>query len=137
MQALLLKGKNFVKDILGKNPLDISQLLSFESYYKLEDLIDRFFTAEQSLNEEISQEYLEQIAMKCHKYLRDFETALQPNLIAYEEECSRVGGSEVMKCVALFSTLKNSQKRAMKTWRDFEQVFHRFGIFESVDEIQW
>ena len=127
--SVIVEGKDFVKDVAGKNPLDISQLLPFEPYNKLEDLISRFFTAEQSLNEEISQECLEEIAMKCHKNLRDFETALQPNLIAYEEECSRVGGSEVMKCVALFRTLKNSQKRAMKTWIDFEYVFRRFSIF--------
>ena len=127
--SVVVEGKDFVKDIEGKKPLSISQLLPFEPYYKLKDLIDRFFTAEQSLNEEISQECLEQIAMKCHKYLRDFETALQPNLIAYEEECSRVGGSEVKKCVALFRTLKNSQKRPMKTWRDFKREFSRFSIF--------
>ena len=127
--SVIVEGKDFVKDVTGKNPLGISQLLPFEPYNKLEDLIGRFFTAEQSLNEEISQECLEEIAMKCHKNLRDFETALQPNLIAYEEECSRVGGSEVMKCVALFRTLKNSQKRALKTWRDFEHVFRRFSIF--------
>ena len=127
--SIVVEGKNFVKDIVGKNPVDISQLLPFEPYYKLGDLIDRFFTAEQSLNKEISQECLEQIAIKCHKNLKEFETALQPNLIAYVEECSRVGGSEVMKCVALFRTLKNNQKRAMKTWRDFEQVFRKFSIF--------
>ena len=89
--SIVVEGKKFVKDIVGKNPLDISQLLPFEPYYKLGGLIGRFFTAEQSLNEEISQECLEEIAIKCHKNLRDFETALQPNLIAYEEECSRVG----------------------------------------------
>ena len=128
--SVVVEGKDYAKDFEETEPpLGISQLLPFEPYYNLEDLIDRFFTAEQSLNEEISQECLEEIAMKCHKNLRDFETALQPNLIAYEEECSRVGGSEVMKCVALFRTLKHCQKRAMKTWRDFEHVFRRFSIF--------
>ena len=127
--SIVVEGKDFVKNIEGKNPLCISQLLHFEPYYKLGNLIDRFFTAEQSLNEEISQECLEQIAIKCHKNLRDFETALQPNLIAYEEECSRVGGSEVMKCIVLFRTLKNNQIRPMKTWRDFKREFSRFSIF--------
>ena len=127
--SVVIEGKDFVRNIEEKNPLSTSQLLPFEPYYKFGDLIDRFFRAEQSLNEEISQECLEQIAIKCHKNLRDFETALQPNLITYEEECSRVGGSEVKKCVALFRMLKNSQKRAMKTWRDFEREFSRFSIF--------
>ena len=128
--SIVIEGKDFAKDVEGKKkPLDVHLLLPFEPYYKLGDLIGSFFTTEQSVNEEISQEHLEQIAMKCHKNLKDFETALQPNLIAYEKECSRVGGSEVMKCVALFSTLKNSQKTAMKTWRDFEREFSRFSIF--------
>ena len=128
--SIVIEGKPCAKDIEGKKkPLDVHLLLPFEPYYKLGDLIGSFFSAEQSLNEEISHECLEQIAIKCHKNLKDFETALQPNLIAYEEECSRVGGSEVMKCVALFHTLKNSQKRAMKTWRDFEREFSRFSIF--------
>ena len=128
--SIVIEGKDFAKDVEGKKkPLDVHLLLPFEPYYKLRDLIGNFFSAEQSVNEEISQECLEQIAMKCHKNLKDFETALQPNLITYEEECSRVGGSEVMKCVALFSMLKNSQKRAMKTWRDFEREFSRFSIF--------
>ena len=133
--SIVVEGKDFAKDVEGKKkPLDVHLLLPFEPYYKLGDLIGSFFTAEQSLNKEISQEWLEQIAIKCHKNLRDFETALQPNLIAYEKEkkekeCSKVGDSEVMKCVALFSTLKNSQKTAMKTWRDFEREFSRFSIF--------
>ena len=127
--SIVVEGKDFAKDIDGKKPLNVHLLLPFEPYYKLGDLIGSFFSAEQSLNEEISQECLKQIAMKCHENLKDFETALQPNLIAYEEECSRVGGSEVMKCVALFNMLKNSQKRAMKTWRDFEREFSRFSIF--------
>ena len=127
---IVIEGKDFAKDVEGKKkPLDVNLLLPFEPYYKLGDLIGSFFSAEQSLNEEISQECLEQIAMKCHKNLKDFEAALQPDLIAYEEEHSRVGGSEVKKCVALFRTLKNSQKRAMKTWRDFEREFSRFSIF--------
>ena len=127
--SIVIEGKQFVKNIEGKDPLSIYQLLPFEPYYKLGDLIGSFFSAEQSVNEEISQEWLEQIAIKCYKNLREFETALQPNLIAYEEECSRVGGSEVMKCVALFRTLKNNQNRTMKTWRDFEREFSRFSIF--------
>ena len=128
--SIVVEGKDFAKDVEGKKkPLDVHLLLPFEPYYKLGDIIGSFFSAEQSLNKEISQECLKQIAIKCHKNLKDFETALQPDLIAYEEECSRVGGSEVMKCVALFRTLKNSQKRAMKTWRDFEREFSRFSIF--------
>ena len=127
--SVVIDGRDFAKDIEGKNPLGISQLLPFEPYYKLGYLIGSFFTAEQSLNEEISQECLEQIAIKCHKNLRDFETALQPNLIAYEDECSKVGGSEVKKCIALFHTLKNKKKRAMKSWKDFEREFSRFSIF--------
>ena len=127
--SIVVEGKPYAKDIEGKKPLDVHLLLPFEPYYKLGDLIGSFFSAEQSLNEEISQECLEQIAMKCYENLEAFKRALQPNLIAYEKECSRVGGSEVMKCVALFSTLKNSQKTAMKTWRDFEREFSRFSIF--------
>ena len=132
--SCVVEGKDFAKDVEGKKPLDVHLLLPFEPYYKLGDIIGSFFSAEQSLNEEISQECLKQIAIKCHKNLREFKTALQPDLIAYEEECSRVGGSEVMKCVAprmlsLFRTLKNSQKRSMKTWRDFEREFSRFSIF--------
>ena len=127
--SVVIDGRDFAKDIEGKNPLSISQLLPFEPYYKLGYLIGSFFTAEQSLNEEISQECLEQIAIKCHKNVRDFETALQPNLIAYEDECLKVGGSEVQKCIALFHTLKNDKKRAMKSWKDFKREFSRFSIF--------
>ena len=126
---VIKEGTDFAKDIEGKNLHRVSELLAFEPYYKLGELIGNFFTKEQSLNTEIPSEYMEQIAKKSHKSLSDFETALQPDLIAYEEECSRVGGSEVKKCVALFRTLKNSQKRAMKTWRDFEREFSRFSIF--------
>ena len=123
------EGTDFTKDIEGKNLHRVSELLAFEPYYKLGELIGYFFTKEQSLNTEIPSEYVEQIAKKSHKSLSDFEAALQPDLVAYEEECSRVGGSEVMKCVALFRTLKNSQERAMKTWRDIEREFSRFSIF--------
>ena len=127
--SIVIEGRDFVKDIEGKNPLYICKLLPFEPYYKMKDLIGYFFNAERQTSSEISSEYLEQIAKKCYENLEAFKRALQPDPITYEEECSRVGESEVKKCVALFNTLKNSQKRVMKTWRDFEQEFSRFSLF--------
>ena len=127
--SIVIEGKDFVKDIEGKNPLYISKLLPFEPYYKMKDLIGYFFKAEQLSSLEISSDYLEQIAKKCYENLEAFKRALQPDPITYEEECSRVEKSEVKKCVALFNTLKNSQKRVMKTWRDFEQEFSRCSLF--------
>ena len=81
--SIVVEGKDFAKDVEGKKkPLDVHLLLPFEPYYKLGDIIGSFFSAEQSLNEEISQECLKQIAIKCYKNLKEFETALQPDLIA-------------------------------------------------------
>ena len=124
--SIVVEGKDFVKDI---ETTSVDQILPFEPYYKLGNLIEHLFSAKQLLNREISQEYWEKITIKCHKNIKDVQTALQPNPIAYEEECSRIGGSDIRKCVALFRTMRNSQKKCIKTLRDFELEFSRFSIF--------
>ena len=49
--SIVIEGKEFIKNIDGRDPFSISQLLPFEPYYKLGDLIiGRFFSAEQSVN---------------------------------------------------------------------------------------
>ena len=124
--SIVIEGKDFAKDIEGKKPLSVHQLLPFEPYHKMKDLLDPFFSADQSMNTEISSKGLEQIAKKCYENLNNFKKALQTDPIEYEEECSRTGDSQVKRCVAVFRVL---QRRGCKTWRDFEREFSRFSIF--------
>ena len=124
--SIVIEGKPYAKDIEGKKPLDIHLLLPFEPYYNLGYLCNTIFSASQSSTDDIPREALIRVAEKSYRNLQYFEAALQPNPIAYEEECSRVGDSQFLKCIALFEVL---QRRGCKTWRDFEREFSRFSIF--------
>ena len=59
--SVIVEGKDFVKDIEGKKPLSVDQILPFEPYYNLGNLIEHIFSAKQLLNREISQEYWEKL----------------------------------------------------------------------------
>ena len=74
----------------------------------------------------MSQHNLIQIASKCFNKLDDFKKTLQPNEIAFQEECGKPDYTEVKRCVALFQIVR---RRGCKTWRDFEQQFSQFSIF--------
>ena len=124
--SIVVEGKDYAKNIEGKNPLCIYQLLPFEPYHKMKDLLDHFFSADQTVNTEISYKYLKEIAKKCYENLDNFKKALQTDPIEYEEECSRTGDSQVKRSVAMFRVL---QRRGCNTWRDFEREFSRFSIF--------
>ena len=124
--SIVIEGRDYAKDIEGKNPLSVLQLLPFEPYHKMKDLLDYFFSADQSMSTVISSKYVEQIAKVCYVNLNNFKRALRTDPIEYEEECSRTGDSQVKRCVAMFRVL---QRRGCKTWRDFERDFSRFSMF--------
>ena len=48
--SIVIEGKDFAKDIEGKKPLSLHQLLPFEPYNKMKDLLDLFFSADQTVN---------------------------------------------------------------------------------------
>ena len=124
---VVIAGKEFPKDTEGKSTIHISQLLPFEPFFNCgEDLIDSFFTPDQSRESEILWHNMFQIANKCYKMFDDFIEALQPKPTAFQRECVKPDCTEVDRCVALFQII---QRRGCKTWRDFEQEFSRFSIF--------
>ena len=124
---VVIDGKDFARDIEGKNPLRVSLLLPFEPYFSMESVTNELFSTNQSIcSQELSCEDLLRVSEFCCKNLQSFEIALKPSLTAYEDECSRAGDSRVRRCAGLFQIL---QRRGCKTWRDFEREFSRFSIF--------
>ena len=124
---VVIDGKDFARDIEGKNPLRVSLLLPFEPYFSMGSVTNKLFSTDQSTrSRELSGEDLLRVSEFCCKNLESFEIALKPSLTAYEDECSRAGDSRVRRCTGLFQIL---QRRGCKTWRDFEQEFSRFSIF--------
>ena len=121
---IVIEGKDFARDIEGKNLLKVTKLLPFDPNF---NMINELFTTNQSLiHAQLAHDDIVRIAEKCYKSLEDFREALKPRQRAYEEECSRTGDSQVSKCIALFKIL---QRRGCKTWRNFEREFSRFSIF--------
>ena len=125
--SIVIEGKDFARDIEGKNLLKTTKLLPFEPYFNMGNIINELFTTNQSLiHSQLAHDDIVRIAERCYKSLEYFREALKPRQRAYEEECSRTGDSQVSRCIALFQVL---QRRGCKTWRDFEREFSRFSIF--------
>ena len=122
---VVIRGKGFAKDSEGKGTLEISDLLPFEPYFNMRDILNGFFSACGS-DITIEDADLDRIAEKCYCNLEGFVAALEPNPTEYSKKCREVGEGQLERCVALFQIL---QKRGCKTWRDFEREFSRFSIF--------
>ena len=118
-------GKKYAKDTKGDNLISLPQLLPFEPYHNMEDLVPKFFSGDTSVA--ITSEELTQIAVKCHKKLAELNTAFKPDVVSFQKECEKTDCTEVERCVALFHILQ--RRGRFKTWRDFQQEFSRFSIF--------
>ena len=122
-----IEGKDYARDTEGKNPITIPQLLPFEPYYNMGDLVTKFFRGNTSVA--VTSEELTQIAVKCHKKLAELNTAFKPDVVYFEKECEKADYTKVERCVALFHILQ--RRGRFKTWRDFQQEFSRFSIFSE------
>ena len=120
-----IEGKKYVEDTKGKNPITISQLLPFEPYHNMGDLVPKFFSGDTSAA--VTPEELTQLAEKCHDKLAELKTAFKPDISSFQRECEKADCTEVERCVALFHILQ--RRGRFKTWRDFQQEFSRFSIF--------
>ena len=123
--ASTIVGKDYARDTEGKNPITIPQLLPFEPYHNMGNLVPRFFSGDTSIA--VTPEELTQLAEKCHDKLAELKTAFKPNIGSFQRECEKADCTEVERCVALFHILQ--RRGRFKTWRDFQQEFSRFSIF--------
>ena len=122
-----IEGRKYARDTEGKNPITIPQLLPFEPYHNIGNLVPKFFSGDTSVA--VTPEELTQLAEKCYDKLAELKTAFKPDVGSFQRECVKADLTEVEKCVALFHIL---QKRGrFKTWRDFQQEFSRFSIFSE------
>ena len=120
-----IEGKDYARDTEGKNPITIPQLLPFEPYHNMGNLVSKFFSENTSVA--VTSEELTQIAVKCHEKLAELKTAFKPDIGYFQRECVMVDCTEVERCVALFHILQ--RRGRFKIWRDFQQEFSRFSIF--------
>ena len=120
-----IEGKDYARDTEGKNPITIPQLLPFEPYYNMGNLVSKFFSENTSVA--VTSEDLTQIAVKCHEKLAELKTAFKPDIGYFQRECVKVDCTEVERCVALFHILQ--RRGCFKTWRDFQQEFNRLSVF--------
>ena len=120
-----IEGKDYATDTEGKNPITIPELLPFEPYHNMHDLVQKFFSGDTSVA--VTSEELTQIAVKCHKTLAELNTAFKPDVVSFQKKCKKTDCTEVERCVALFHILQ--RRGHFKTWRDFQQGFSRFSIF--------
>ena len=120
-----IEGKDYATDTEGKNPITIPQLLPFEPYHNMGDLVPKFFSGDTSVA--VTSEELTKIAVKCHKNLVELNTAFKPDVVSFQRKCKNTDCTEVERCVALFHILQ--RRGHFKTWRDFQQEFSRFSIF--------
>ena len=120
-----IEGKDYARDTEGKNPITIPELLPFEPYHNMGDVVPKFFSGDTSVA--VTSEELTQIAVKCYKKLAELNTAFKPDVVYFEKECEKADYTKVERCVALFHILQ--RRGHFKTWRDFQQEFSRFSIF--------
>ena len=120
-----IEGKYYARDTEGKNLITIPQLLPFEPYHNMGDLVLKFFSGDTSVA--ITPEELTQIAEKCRDKLAELKTAFKPDISSFQRECEKADCTEIERCVALFHILQ--RRGRFKTWRDFQQEFSRFSIF--------
>ena len=120
-----IEGKDYARDTEGKNPITIPQLLPFEPYHNMGDLVPKFFSGDTSVP--VTPEELMQLAGKCHDKLPELKTAFKPDIGSFQRKCAKADCTEVERCVALFHILQ--RRGRFKTWRDFQQEFNRFSVF--------
>ena len=120
-----IDGKKYAKDTKGDNLISLPQLLPFEPYHNMGDLIWKLFSVDTSVT--VTPEELTQLAEKCHDKLAELKTAFKPDISSFQEECVKADCTEVKRCVALFHILQ--RRGRFKTWRDFQEEFSRFSIF--------
>ena len=125
--AAAIEGKDCARDTKGKNPITIPQLLPFEPYYNMRDLVSKFFSGDTSVA--VTSEELKQISVNCHKNLAELNTAFKPDVVSFQRECMKADCTEVERCYVLFHILQ--RRGRFKTWRDFQQEFNRFSIFHE------
>ena len=123
--AATIEGKDYARDTEGKNPITIPQLLPFEPYHNMGDLVPKFFSGDTSVP--VTPEELMQLAEKCHDKLPELKTAFKPDIGSFQRKCAKADCTEVERCVALFHILQ--RRGRFKTWRDFQQEFNRFSVF--------
>ena len=119
-----IEGKDYARDTEGKNPITMPELLPFEPYHNMGNLVPKFFSEDTSAA--VPPEELTQLAEKCYEKLEELKTAFKPDISSFQEECVKAD-TEVKRCVALFHILQ--RRGRFKTWRDFQQEFSRFSIF--------
>ena len=120
-----IDGKKYAKDTKGDNLISLPQLLPFEPYHNMGDLIWKFFSGDTSAV--VTSEELKQLAGECHDKLAELKTAFKPDVGSFQRECEKAECTEVERCVALFHILQ--RRGRFKTWRDFQQEFSRFSVF--------
>ena len=118
----IVEGKKCARDTKGKNLITLPQLLPFEPFHNMGNLIWKFFSGDTSLA--VTPEELTQLAVKCRDKLAELNTAFQSDDNFFQTDCEK---GEVGKCVALFHILQ--RRGRFKTWRDCQQEFCRFSIF--------
>ena len=120
-----INGEKYAKDTKGDNLISLPQLLPFEPYKNMGDLIWKFFSGDPSAA--VTPEELTQLAEKYYDKLAELKTAFKPDISSFQRECEKADCTEVERCVALFHILQ--RRGRFKTWRDFQQEFSRFSIF--------
>ena len=120
-----IEGKDYARDTEGKNLISTPQLLPFEPYHNMGNLVPKFFSGDTSVA--VTQQEVTQVAEKCHDKLAELKTAFKPGVGSFQRECVKAYCTEVERCVALFHILQ--RRGHFKTWRDFQQEFSRFTIF--------
>ena len=120
-----IEGKEYAKDLEGKNIIKIQQLLPFEPYHNVGDLFWKFFSGDTSAA--VTPEELTQLAEKCHDKLAELNVAFKPDISSFQRDCEKADCTEVERCVALFHILQ--RRGQFERWSDFQQEFSRFSIF--------
>ena len=121
---VVIEEKQYAKDTGGKNLISIPELLPFEPYFGMHQLIEKFFVGDTSLP--VTADDIELLEIKCRNMLTELKKAFEQEISAFQMECTRDERTEVESCNALFHIL---QRRGFKTWKHFEEGFSRFSIF--------
>ena len=74
-------GFDYTRDTEGKNPITIPQLLPFEPYHNMGNLVLKFFSGNTSV-----AVTPEELAEKCHDKLTELKTAFKPDISSFQEE---------------------------------------------------
>ena len=121
---VIVDGKAKAVDTMGKNLINIPELLPFEPYLCMHHLIEKFFVGDTSLP--VTADDMELLEIKCRNMLTELKKAFKQDIRAFQRDCAGAECTEVESCNTLFHIL---QRRGFKTWRHFEEGFSRFSIF--------